>query len=294
MSVTAKRQLVYPRPNMSISHQCDLLDLGRSSFYYDQKGSEDETETLNLIAEIHSRWPYYGYRKVSVLLRREGAIINRKRVQRLMQIMGLKAIYPSPNTSAQGKSGVVYPYLLKDLKIIRPNQVWAVDITYIRLPTGMVYLFALIDLFSRYIVGWKLVVTMEAEHGVDVLNMALMLGIPDITNMDQGSQFTGEKWILALKMLGIQMSHTGVGRCIDNVRIERFWRSLKYEDIHLKHYESVQEARIGIGLYIKHYNENRPHQALNYRTPHEVYFTTDKWAHQVIHRVPSPGLPDAL
>lgn len=294
MRTAAKRQLVYPRLAMSLSHQCDLLGLGRSSFYYAQKEAPDEMEILNLIAEIHGRWPYYGYRKVTILLRREGVVINRKRVQRLMKMMGLKAIYPGPNTSKPGKSGVIYPYLLKGLAIIRSNQVWSVDITYIRLPTGMVYLFALIDWFSRYIVGWKLGVTMEAEHGVDVLNKALIFGVPEITNMDQGSQFTGEKWLESLTLLGIKLSHTGVGRCIDNVRIERFWRSIKYEDIHLQHYESVQEARKGIGLYIKHYNESRPHQALNYKTPHAMYFANNEEKNQVIHRFHSPVLPSAL
>lgn len=268
--------IVFPRPNFSLSRQCDLLDLERSSFYYTPQQSQDETEIMNIISEIHSKWPYYGYRKVTAALRDEGFDLNRKRVQRLLKVMGLKAIYPGPLTSRPGRDEQVYPYLLKGLNIIRPNQVWAIDITYIRLPQGMVYLFALIDWYSRYIVGWTLAITMEVSHAIETFNKAIDYGIPEMSNMDQGSQFTGNLWLSMLKDFGVQISHTGVGRCIDNVRIERFWRSLKYEDVHLKHYNNVSEAREGIGLYIKHYNEVRPHQALNYAKPKDLYFGNKK------------------
>lgn len=234
---------------------------------------QNETEIANLIADIHSKWPYYGYRKVTAVLRDEGAEVNHKRVQRLMKKIGIHAIYPGPRTSIPGRSAVIYPYLLKDMAITRSNQVWAVDITYIRLPSGMVYLFALIDWYSRYVISWKLAVTMEAGHAVEALNQALLKGTPDVMNMDQGSQFTGGDWLKALTNAGVQASHTGIGRCIDNVRIERLWRSIKYEDVHLRHYESVSEARIGLGKYIHHYNNCRPHQALAYAKPKDFFFS---------------------
>jgi putative transposase len=264
--------IVSPRPNFSILRQCGLLDLERSSFYYTPQQAQDETDVMNAIAEIHSKWPYYGYRKVRVALRDEGFDLNHKRVHRLLKLMGFKAIYPGPKTSIPGKEEQIYPYLLKGLSIVRPNQVWAVDISYIRLPGGMVYLFALIDWYSRYIVGWKLATTMEAEHAVETFRKALCNGTPEITNMDQGSQFTGGPWLLMLKHFDVKISHTGVGRCIDNVRIERFWRSIKYEDVHLRQYANVREAREGIGLYIIHYNNVRPHQALGYAKPKDLYF----------------------
>ena len=202
-----------------------------------------------------------------------------------MQEIGLRAIYPGPRTSLRNREDSVYPYLLRGLKITRPNHVWAVDITYIRLPTGMVYLFALIDWASRFIVGWTLANSMTANHGVETLQKSLIYGIPEICNADQGSQFTGTEWIQILQELNIQISHDGVGRCIDNVRIERFWRTIKYEDIHLKQYQTLKEARIGIGNFINHYNYQRPHQALNYDRPADVYFA--KEAPDQLFRLPT-------
>jgi putative transposase len=217
-------------------------------------------------------WPYYGYLKITAVLRHEGVAINHKRVYRMMQDMGLRSIYPGPNTSIRNRKDSIYPYLLKGLEITRPNQVWAVDITYIRLPTGMVYLFALIDWASRFIVAWTLASSMTADHGVETLQKALVFGVPDICNADQGSQFTGAEWIRLLLNLNIQISHDGVGRCIDNVRIERFWRTIKYEDVHLKQYQTIKEARKGLGQFINHYNYQRPHQALDYERPADIYF----------------------
>jgi putative transposase len=272
MSVDQKRALISPSLELSIRCQCGLLGLARSTRYYKFPELPDETEWMNLIADIHSQRPAYGYRKITVELERKGYKINTKKVRRLMKIMGIRSILPKPHTSIPNKESSVYPYLLKGLSIDRPNQVWSIDITYIRLPVGMVYLFALIDWKSRYIVGWHLGVTMEACHALTALTEALKLGCPDICNADQGAQFTSEPWVTCLTSHGIKVSHTGVGRCIDNVRIERFWWTIKFEDIHLSAYESVAEAREGIADFIKYYNEERPHQALKYKTPHEVYF----------------------
>lgn len=188
-----------------------------------------------------------------------------------MKILGIQSVAPKPNTSTPARNNKKFPYLLKGLCIHKSNQVWAVDITYIRLPTGMVYLFALIDWHSRYIVGWTLANTMCAEHAIYTLEKALKYGIPEICNADQGSQFTSDEWIKILTLHGIRISHDGVGRCIDNIRIERFWRTLKYEDVQIKDYANVTEARVGITEFITYYNNERPHQALQYNRPRDVY-----------------------
>jgi putative transposase len=227
---------------------------------------------MNLIADIYGKYPHYGYRKVTVTLSTKGYLVNSKRVKRLMRLMGLRSLLPKPRTSIPKKLSPVHPYLLKDIKITHPNQAWGIDITYIRLPVGMVYLFALIDMHSRYIVGWRLAVTMESCHALAAFADGLTQGKPEICNADQGAQFTGESWISFLTLHGIQISHIGVGRCIDNVRIERFWWTLKYEDVHLRSYENVPELRTGIAAFIKYYNTQRPHQALKYKTPQAIYF----------------------
>lgn len=206
--------------------------------------------------------------------------------------MRLKAIYPGPKTSMQGQKGSVYPYLLKGLDIVYPNQVWAVDITYIRLAVGLVYLFALIDWYSRFIVGWTLANDMSCEHAIETLNKALLLSSPDICNADQGAQFTGHDWIAALIANDIKISHDGVGRCIDNIRIERFWKTLKYEDLYLNHYSSIKELRTGIGAFIEHYNHKRPHQALMYAKPADLFYLKSKEA--LTHDHMSNLLPSSL
>jgi len=272
MSLDQKRALISPSSKLSIRCQCGLLELARSTLYYKPPELPDETEWMNLIADIHAKWPFYGYRKITAVLMREGYTINTKKVRRLMKIMGIRSILPKPRTSIPGKESSVYPYLLRDLPINRPNQAWGVDITYIRLPVGMVYLFALIDLHSRYIVGWHLGVTMEACHALKALENGLKIACPEICNADQGAQFTSVHWVTFLVSQGIKVSHTGVGRCIDNVRIERFWWTIKFEKIHISAYETVAEAREGIAKFIKYYNEDRPHQALKYKTPQELYF----------------------
>jgi putative transposase len=272
MSTDQKRALISPVVKLSKRRQCDLLGLPRSSMYYKPYEAPEETNWEKLISEIHAKWPQYGYRKMTVWLKNNGYRINGKKVRRLMKKQGLRSILPSPRTSIPNREHPVYPYLFKDVKITHVNQAWGTDITYIHLPKGTVYLFCLIDWFSRYIVGWKLAVTMEAGHAVEAFEEGLKKGNPEACNADQGSQYTGEKWVTCLIQHGVQISHTGVGRCIDNVYIERFWWTIKYEDIHLKSYETVEEVRRGIGNFITYYNEERPHQALKYKTPHEVYF----------------------
>lgn len=271
MSLDQRRSLISPSIKLSIRRQCALLGVSRSVCYY-KPHEPDETEWMNLIADVHARRPQYGYRKITTVLNDKGHVINGKKVKRLMKQMGIRSLLPKPRTSISNKESPIAPYLLADVKITHPNQAWGVDITYIRLPVGMVYLFALIDLHSRYIVGWKLAVTMEAEHAVEAFEEGLKSGKPEICNADQGSQFTGEKWVNCLILHHVNISHTGVGRCIDNVHIERFWWTIKYEDVHLSSYETVSEARAGITKFIKYYNEERPHQALKYKTPFEVYF----------------------
>lgn len=261
------------KEKISVNRQCDLLDIDRSHLYYQPTIQLDDTELINRILEIYADRPAYGYRKICVLLREEGFFINKKKVLKLMQILNIRSVAPGPNTSQPSRDNHGYPYLLKGLCIYRPNQVWAVDITYIKLPTGMVYLFALIDWHSRYIVGWTLATTMCAEHAVTVLRQAIAkYGIPDICNMDQGSQFTGQEWITELKLYGIQISHDGVGRYLDNIRIEHFWRTIKYEDINIKLYQNVVDLRRGIAEFMEYYNHERPHQALQYKRPQNIYF----------------------
>lgn len=257
-----------------------VLGINRAHVYYGSKVKVDDTELLNRINEIYEWRPAYGYRKIWVHLREEGFMINKKRVHRLMKMLGIQSVAPKPNTSAPARDNRKFPYLLKGLCIYKPNQVWAIDITYIRLPTGMVYLFALIDWHSRYIVGWTLANTMCAEHALCALEKALKYGTPEICNADQGSQFTSEDWIKLLTLHGIKISHDGVGRCIDNIRIERFWRTLKYEDVHIRDYANVTEARLGISEFIAYYNNERPHQALQYNRPRNVYFGMER--HRVL------------
>jgi putative transposase len=240
--------------------------------YYTPAQSYEETVMMNMIDELHYQFPYYGYRKIQAALYHRGVVINHKRVQRLMRLLGIQTLYAGPDTSMPNKSHRHYPYLLRNLLIDHPNQVWAVDITYIRLSVGMVYLFALIDWFSRFIVGCKLAHTMEEEHALEAFRQGLQHGAPDICNADQGSQFTGTAWQDELTANSVRISHDGKGRYQDNIRIERFWRSVKYEDFFLKCYESLIDARLGVAQYMQHYNYSRPHQALDYKRPADLFF----------------------
>jgi putative transposase len=259
-----------------VARQCRLLDISRSGLYYQPKIISDETLTLmKLIDRQYLATPFYGARKIAVWLRGKGYIVNRKRVRRLMQIMGIKAIYRRPRTSQPSPGHKIYPYLLNGLQITRPNQVWAADITYIPMARGFLYLVAIIDVYSRYVLSWRLSNTLDADFCIEALAEALRKAAPEIFNTDQGVQFTSEAFTGLLQKHGVKISMDGKGSYNDNLFIERLWRSVKYEEVYLKGYQDGKEARRGIGEYFRFYNEERPHQALGYRVPAEVYSTRD-------------------
>lgn len=226
---------------------------------------------MQLIDRQYTRAPFYGSRKLTAWLQAQGYGVNRKRVARLMRIMGIEAIYAKPKLSQPGEGHKIYPYLLKGLKIERCNQVWCTDITYIPMAQGFVYLVAVMDWFSRFVLSWALSLTMEVEFCLEALGSALRQSRPEIFNSDQGSQFTSERFLAALERRQIAISMDGRGRCMDNIFIERLWRSLKYEEVYLKDYQLVPEARSGIEKYFQFYNYERLHQSLNYRTPAAIY-----------------------
>lgn len=260
---------------LSIRRQCELLSVSRSGLYYEPVPTTDEELALmRRIDEMHLKWPFYGSRKVSQELRKHGMRINRKQVQRLMRLMGLESLAPKPNTSRPAPQHPVYPYLLRNLKISRVNQVWATDITYIPLERGFAYLVAIIDWYSRRVLSWRLSNTLDSSFCVEALDEALMrFDKPEIFNTDQGAQFTAEAFTSVLRDAGIRISMDGKGRCLDNVFVERLWRSLKYEEVYLHAYRDLIEARAGIARYIEFYNFERPHQALGYQTPNGFYRT---------------------
>jgi putative transposase len=225
---------------------------------------------MRLIDEEYTRHPYYGTRRMTEWLKREGYLTNRKRVSRLMRLMGLAAIYPGPHLS-RGDESKKYPYLLRNLKIDHPNQVWCTDITYIRLRMGFVYLTAVMDWYSRYVLSWKLSTSLEVGFCLEALDEALRRGRPEIFNSDQGVQFTSLDFTGRLEKENVRISMDGRGRVFDNIMIERLWRSVKYEEVYMKDYETVRECREGLSAYWSHYNEGRPHQSLGYHTPNELY-----------------------
>ena len=230
---------------------------------------------MRLIDEQYLRTPFYGSRRMAHWLFEQGYEINRKRVQRLMRQMGLEGMAPGPSTSRPHPEHKVYPYLLRDLPIVRANQVWATDITYIPMAHGFVYLAAVIDWYSRMVLSWRLSNTLETRFCVDALEAALARwGTPQIFNTDQGSQFTAEEFTDVLKRNEIQISMDGKGRCIDNVFVERLWRSLKYEEVYLHAYDGMLDARRGIGGYLNFFNDERPHQALGYSVPSQIYYAS--------------------
>ena len=258
---------------LSISRQCELLELNRSSFYYQAKPlGESDYRVMRRIDEIFTEHPYYGNRRMAHILRSEGFDIGRKKVRKYYQIMGIEAIYPKMNLSRRNQEHKVYPYLLKDLEITHSNQVYCADITYIRLRRGFVYLVAIMDWHSRYILSWRVSISLENDFCVDALNEALAIhGNPDIFNTDQGVQCTSRDFVRSLESNAIRISMDSKGRALDNVFIERFWRSLKQEKIYRFDLETVSEAKAAIKEYIDYYNKRRPHQALGYKTPEEVY-----------------------
>jgi putative transposase len=257
----------------SLRRQCVLLSLHRSGLAYRPvPADQDDLAVMREIDAIYLRWPFYGSRRMAVELRGRGHDVNRKRIQRLMRVMGIEAMAPGPNTSRPRKEDKKYPYLLRDLAVTRPNQVWATDITYIPLRHGFVYLVAIIDWFSRKVLSWRLSNTLDTSFCIEALDEALArFGRPEIFNSDQGCQFTAEDFAQRLLDAGVAISRDGKGRCLDNVFVERLWRSLKYEEVYLKGYDSIAEARREIGLYLAFFNEERPHQALGYRTPDEIF-----------------------
>jgi putative transposase len=255
-----------------VRRQCELLGLNRSSLYYEPAGETAENlRLMRLIDEEYTAHPFFGSRRLTARLAQQGEAVNRKRVQRLMRLMGLEAIYPKPRLSAAGHGHRVFPYLLRGVAIERPDQVWSADITYVPLPSGFLYLAATIDWFSRYVLAWRLSNTLDGSFCLDMLEEALSRGRPEVFNTDQGVQFTAAAWTGRLEAAGVAVSMDGRGRCLDNVFVERLWRSVKYEDLYLRGYEAVPEVRQGLGRYFGFYNEERPHQALGYRTPGQVY-----------------------
>ena len=255
--------------------QCELIGLPRASYYRGGALGEETAENLELmrlIDEEYTRHPFYGSRKMRDWLQRQGYAVNRKRVRRLMRKMGLASVAPKPNTSRPAPEHKIYPYLLRGLQIERPDQVWCADITYIRLAHGFVYLTAVMDWHSRYVLAWEVSVTLEEEFCVSALESALRRhGRPQIFNTDQGSQFTAESFTGVLRAHEIKISMDGKGRCTDNVFVERLWRSLKYEEVYLYAYEDVSESRRGIGRYFDFYNERRFHSSLGNQTPAAFY-----------------------
>lgn len=257
---------------MSVRRQCALLGLNRSSWYL-QPARETAANLayMRLIDEQYLRRPEYGSRRMAVWLVRQGHGVNRKRVQRLMRLMGLEAIYPKPRLSAPGVEARIYPYLLRNVAIVRPNQVWSTDITYVPLPGGFVYLTAVLDWYSRYVLSWELSASLDGGFCLSALESALAVATPEIFNTDQGSQFTSRAFTGRLEQAGIAISMDGRGRALDNVFVERLWRSVKYEEVYLHEHATVELLGAGLESYFQHYCHERPHQALGYRTPGEVY-----------------------
>jgi putative transposase len=272
-SVDQKRAAVEPEhPEIPVARQCELLDLSRSSYYYRPvAASAEELTLLRRLDEQYTQTPFYGVRKMTAVLRQEGYAVNPKRVRRLLRTLGLWALAPQPGTSRPAPEHRVYPYLLRGVAIERVNQVWSTDITYIRLRSGFAYLVAVLDWYSRYVLAWALSNSLEVGFCLEVLETALLRGRPEIFNSDQGAQFTSPAFTGRLLAAGARISMDGRGRALDNVFVERLWRSVKYEEVYLQDYAGMGEAQRGLGRYFPFYNEERPHQALGYQTPAAVY-----------------------
>ena len=264
-------------PTLSIRRQCALVGLNRSTYYW-QPAAESplNLELMRLIDQEYTRAPFYGYRKMTARLNNHhGFEVNRKRVARLLHKMGLQAVYPRPRTSTPNKAHKTYPYLLRGLKIVRPNQVWCADITYVPMPRGFMYLVAVMDWFSRFVLAWQLSNTLDGAFCLDALRLALRQAQPEIFNTDQGAQFTAIDFTGALEAAGIQVSMDGRGRYLDNIFVERLWRSVKHEDIYINEYDTVPTLTTGLEDYFHLYNYERPHQSLGYLTPADVHFAVN-------------------
>jgi putative transposase len=256
-----------------ICKQCELLELNRSTLYYKPEGiSEYNLLLMRLLDEQYTRTPFYGIRKMTKWFNQRGHRVNHKRVRRLIRVMGLQAIYPKPWLSKKDDSHKVYPYLLNGVDIKRSNQVWASDITYIRMKRGFIYLVAVMDWYSRYVLSWAISISLDSTFCIEALEGALKMGFPEIFNSDQGSQFTSKDFTDELLTRSVKISMDGRGRVFDNIFIERLWRTLKYEEVYLKEYATVKEAVENITHYLHFYNEERIHQSLDYKTPHQVYY----------------------
>jgi putative transposase len=273
-STDQKRDLIeWNCHKLSLSTQCELLSISKGALYYEPVTMDPfSIVVMSFIDRQHIQTPFFGSRKMVVELRKSGYIVNRKRVQRLMKKMGISAIYPKRSLSQRNKAHKIYPYLLKDVKIDTPNFVWSTDITYIQLREGFLYLVAIIDWYSRYVLSWRLSNTLDVSFCLEALEEALSKGTPAIFNSDQGSQFTSKDFTQILLDKGIKISMDGRGRVFDNIFIERLWRSVKYENVYLKGYETCEETIDGLGSYFPFYNNQRPHQALGYKVPHEVHY----------------------
>lgn len=257
---------------LSVRRQCELLGLSRSSLYYEP--AVESAENLRLMRRLDQEYtahPFLGSRRLTKWLIEQGEEVNRKRVQRLMRLMGLEAIYPKPKLSPTGRGHRIYPYLLRNVSIERTDQVWSTDITYVPLASGFMYLAAIIDWFSRYVLAWRLSNTLDGSFCLDMLEEALSWGRPEVFNTDQGVQFTAAAWTSRLESAGVAVSMDGKGRCLDNIFVERLWRTVKYEEVYLHRYELVPQLVSGLKRYFAYYNEGRLHQSLNYRTPARVY-----------------------
>ena len=274
MTNDQRKALIEPDDKkIPLKTQAELLSLNRSSLYYRAiPPSEREIKIKHRIDEIYTAYPFYGYRRITAILNQEAIGVSRNTVQKYMREIGIQAIHPGPNLSKRNLQHRIYPYLLNGLKIARPNQVWATDITYIRLKHGWMYLAAVIDLYSRYVLSWELDQNLSVELVLKAIRTALITATPEIINSDQGSQYTSLSYIELLKEGGIKISMDSKGRATDNVFVERLWRSLKYEEVYLKDYQTPREARLGIARYFEFYNYQRPHQSLNYQVPAALYY----------------------
>lgn len=276
LTLEEKRDAVDPAcSQLSIRKQCDLLGLNRSTLYYMGSPAIETADNLDIMSLIDKQYldtPFYGSRRITAWLRRQGYYVSRKRIQRLMRLMGIEGVAPKPGTSKPHPDHEIYPYLLRHLNIIKPNQVWSTDITYCAMNSGFMYLAAIIDWYSRFVISWELSNTLDADFCVVALNRALEQGQPKIFNTDQGSQFTSKAFLAPLKERHIKISMDGRGRALDNIFVERLWRTLKYEWLYLNDYDKVSDLSSGLKKYLNFYNNERLHSSLKYRTPQEIYF----------------------
>ena len=289
-----RRSWIDPADELPVVRQCELTGASRAVVYA-QRGRRvvpdtSDFELLQLIDEEYTRHPFYGSRRMVTFLQTHDYVVNRKRVQRLMRRIGLAGMAPGPNTSKPHPEHKIYPYLLRGLPVVRPNQVWSTDITYVRLPHGFAYLVAIIDWYSRKVLSWRLSNSMDAGFCVDCLEDALRLyGVPEIFNSDQGSQFTSTDFTDVLKAHGVAISMDGRGRALDNIFVERLWRTVKYEDVYLKGYDSMTDLTLGLTAYFDFYNSERPHQSLSNLTPNQVYTTGASGGALIVDRFTKTG-----